>query len=111
MKGYECSLKLLLPKKKNRKAGHKLNVHPPKTMVTMVMMRATRAVKPPVISFLVILVSSSRQYPMKNRRKIPVILEIFRAFITGENIRKGIITIMEEPTTRPKAMSTVTISS
>jgi hypothetical protein len=82
----------------NNRHNIKLKSQPPKITVTRVIMRATKAVKPPVISFLAILLSSSRQYPMKNRRKIPVMLGIFRAVITGENKKNGIITIIEEPT-------------
>ena len=68
-------------------------------IVTIVIMNAKKAVNPPVTSFLVTLLSSSRQYPMKNKRNIPVILEIINAVVTGENSRNGSITIIEEPTT------------
>jgi hypothetical protein len=44
---------------------------------------------------------------MKKRRTIPVKLEIFKKIMTGENMKKGSITITEGQTTRSKAMGAV----
>jgi len=53
--------------------------YPPRTMVTTETIKATKAVTQPVINFLDILLSSCRQYPMKNRSKMPTTFETFKA--------------------------------